>query len=185
VIQEAAVARETIIQCGPYCFKMEDIATAHSLMWMLGTKASLSLSTHFKSTWAECVKQRDGNQGTLLSVVVSHWLSNSTLPHDKIYALCGLANDSGPHGRDIRFEYRKSADEVYTNFARAAIQTYWNLDILRALAPFGSDRSRLLPSWALDWRVFNNGTLIYRCPEPPPESGPCHVSYCLMQQTLL
>jgi hypothetical protein len=177
VIQEAAVSQDTIIQCGRYFFNMEDIAIASSLMWTLGVKEATSMPTSFKSTWAECIKHKSGTQRTLLSLVIRHWLCDATMPHDKIYALCGLASDFGEDGLDIKFDYTKSGDEVYTEFAQAALKTYRNLDIFSALAPFHKDRSANLPSWVPDWRVFNNGTLIYRRPEPPPEPGPCLILF--------
>jgi hypothetical protein len=156
---------------------MEDIAMALSLMWTLNAKQATTISTRFKSTWAECIKHRNGQQRNLLSLVIRHWLSDATLPHDKIYALCGLASDFGADKLDIKFDYRKSADEVYTDFARAVLKTYRNLDIFSALAPFHKKRSCRLPSWAPDWRVFNDGTLVYRRPEPPPEPGPCVILF--------
>jgi hypothetical protein len=150
VIQEVAVARETIIQWSSFCFRFEDIAIAWSIMWALGVEVGRGISTHFKSISAEYIKQRNGQQGTLLSLVIRHWLSEATKPHDKIFALCGLASDSGVDGLDINFNYKKNIDEVYTDFARAALKTYRNLDILSALTPFHHQRSQHLPSWVPD-----------------------------------
>jgi hypothetical protein len=75
VVQEAAVSREVIIQCGPYCFNLDDIAAAYGLMWTLNVPEVGGLSTHFKSLWLERVKQKSGQQRTLLSLVIRHWLS--------------------------------------------------------------------------------------------------------------
>ncbi|CAO2658500.1 Nn.00g062230.m01.CDS01 [Neocucurbitaria sp. VM-36] len=177
VVQEAAVAREVMIQCGPYSFDFEDIAAAYNLMWTLSVPEVHNISTHFKSVVAERVKQRSGQQGTLLSLVIRHWLSYCTHQQDKIYALRGLASDVGPGLHGNNFDYEKSADVVYTEFARDAIKFYRNLDILSALAPFHKDRSGGLPSWVPDWRVFENYTLVYRRPEPPPETGPCNILF--------
>lgn len=183
VVQEAAVAREVMIQCGPYSFDLEEIAAAYGLMWTLNVPEANSISSHFKSVLAERNKQRSGQQRTLLSLVIRHWLSDCTYPQDKIYALRGLASDVGPGMHDNNFNYDKSADVVYTEFARDAIKLYRNLDILSALAPFHEDRSDGLPSWVPDWRVFGNRTLVYRRPESHPEPGPCTILFTTSRST--
>ncbi|KAK0732162.1 heterokaryon incompatibility protein-domain-containing protein [Lasiosphaeris hirsuta] len=177
-IQEAAVARETLIQCGPYIFRMQDIAMAASFVWAMNIE-DFSVSTHFKSTWAECAKQKRGQRGTLLSLVIRHWLSDAKYPRDKIYALCGLSRDAGPDGLDIQFDDTASPEQAYTDFARSVLRTYRNLDILSALAPVKAPRSPNMPSWAPDWRreTFNSGTIVYRRPDPLPEPGPCRILF--------
>ncbi|KAK3379385.1 hypothetical protein B0T24DRAFT_716964 [Lasiosphaeria ovina] len=160
-IQEVAVAREVLIQCGPYSFPMQAIAEAVLFARTIPIEATRIAATHFKSTWAECVKQKLGQRGTLLSLVIRHWVSDATYPHDKIYALCGLSCDAGPDGLDIRFDYHKSPDDVYIDFARSVLTTYRSLDIFSALSTSKQDvRSSGLPSWVPDWNTecFMNGT---------------------------
>lgn len=189
VIQEVAVAKEVLIQWGPYTFRMEDIAEAALFVWAMGfdTEDACLPATHLRSIWAECVKQKLDQRGTLLSLVIRHWLSSATKPHDKIYALCGLSRDSGPDGLSIQFDYTKSPDDVYTDFARSILTTYRNLDIFSALTPSHPEaRSKGLSSWAPDWNAdcFVDGTLIYRRPEPMPEPGPCRVLFTATNTTL-
>ncbi|KAK0711732.1 heterokaryon incompatibility protein-domain-containing protein [Lasiosphaeris hirsuta] len=178
VIQEAAVARRVTIQCGDHAFPFKDIARAALFTFTLAIK-DFNPGTQFKSTWAECTKQKLGQRGTLLSLVMRHWLSEaSKYHHDKIYALCGLARDAGPDGLDIRFDYTKPWEEAYTDFARSVLATYGNLDIFSALTTM-KRLSWELPTWTPDWRVasYKNNTLIYRRPEPPPEPGPIRVLF--------
>ncbi|KAF2024153.1 hypothetical protein EK21DRAFT_94328 [Setomelanomma holmii] len=84
---------------------------------------------------------------------------------------------------DNNFNYEKSADVVYTEFAQDAIKVGRNLDILSALAAFHKDRSPGLPSWVSDWRVFGSYTFLYRRPEPPPEPGPCTILFTASVRT--
>jgi hypothetical protein len=177
VVQEATVARDVVIQCGPYSFHFEDIAAAFALMWTLNVPVINGMQTTFKAIIAERAKESNGQQRTLLSLVIRHWLSACQYPHDKIYALRGLACDvePGKHNNDIN--YGRNVDEVYTDFAREAIQINRNLDIISALAPFHPRRSHGLPSWVPDWRVFGSSTLVYRRPEPLPEPGPCNILF--------
>jgi hypothetical protein len=186
VVQEAAVARELIIQCGPYSFDFdfEDIAAAFGLMWTLNVPTIAGMSTTFRSLIAERAKQKNGQRGTLLSLIIRHWLSACERPQDKIYALRGLACDVKPGMHNNDFNYEKGVDLVYTEFARDAITISHNLDILSALAPFHAERSTRLPSWVPDWRVFNSGTLVYRRPEPLPEPGPCNIVFKASGETI-
>ncbi|KAK3368357.1 heterokaryon incompatibility protein-domain-containing protein [Podospora didyma] len=187
VIQEVAVAREVLIQCGPYTFPMQDVAEAMLFTWTIAIDAARTVGTHFKSIWAECVKQKLRQRGTLLSLVIRHWLSDATYPHDKIYALCGLSCDAGPDGLDIRFHYQESADEVYISFARSVLTTYRNLDIFSVLSTSKPAlRSKGLPSWVPDWNreCFISGTVICRRPDPMPDPGPCRVVFTTAKGTV-
>jgi hypothetical protein len=177
VVQEAAVAREVVIQCGPYSFDLDDIAAAFGLMWTLNVPEISNMSTQFKSILAERDRQKTVQKRPLLSLVIRHWLSDCERKQDKIYALRGLATDVGPGGFGNDFDYKKSVESVYTEFARDAIRLYRNLDILSALAPFHEDRSPKLPSWVPDWRVFRNYTFVCRRPEDGPDPGPCTVTF--------
>jgi len=177
VVQEAAVSREVVIQCGPYSFDLANIAEAFNLMWTLNVPVINTLSSHFKALLAARNKQKGEQERPLLSVVIRHWLSDCERKQDKIYALRGLATDIKPGMFGNEFNYNKSPDVVYTEFARDAIRLYGNLDILSALAPFHEDRSRALPSWVPDWRVFKDRTFLYRPPEPAPEPGPCTIKF--------
>ena len=176
VVQEAVVAHEVTIQCGPYSFDLEDIAAAYGLMWTLGVPEANGIQTHFKSLVAERAEERSGQQRTLLSLAIRHCLGQCTHPQDKIYALRGLASDVGPGMHDNNFDYEKSAEVVYTEFARDCMRLYRNLDILSALAAFHNDCSEGLPSWVPDWRVYGN-TFVYRRPRPPPEPGACAILF--------
>jgi hypothetical protein len=188
VIQEVAVARKVLIKCGPYEFAMEDVAEAVLFTWTLAIPAARTIGTHFKSTWAECVKQKLGQRGTLLSLVMRHWLSHSSVPHDKIYALCGLARDAGPDGLDIRFDYHRPGDDVYVDFARSVLTKYRNLDIFSALSTSNNrdPNAKGLPSWVPDWnnQCFMSGTMICRRPDPLPDPGPCRIVFTATKDTL-
>lgn len=182
-IQEVAVAGDTVIQCGPYTFSMRDIA--YALSFVLGLGLGPRFTTRLSTTWFERISQQEGRRRKLLSLVKQHWRCEATKAHDKIYALCGLACDAGPDGLNIQFQYNKSGDEVYTDFARAVICKYRSLDILSCLASFSEDRSSGLPSWVPDWRVWNPQTIVYGKPDLENGTpGPCNILFAATKDSV-
>ncbi|KAH7317392.1 hypothetical protein BKA65DRAFT_600054 [Rhexocercosporidium sp. MPI-PUGE-AT-0058] len=160
---------------------MKDVALALSLV--LGLNLYKGFPSHFGTVWAERISQKQGKKKPLLSLVIMHWMAEATLGHDKIYALCGLSSDAGPGGLDIRFEYEKSVEAAYTNFAAKVLRKYRNLDILSALASYTSGRACDLPSWVPDWRVHKPNTVVYTRPEEGIH-GPCEVLFNATKESL-
>lgn len=99
------------------------------------------------------------------------------------YALCGLSSDAGPGGLDNKFEYERSVEAAYTNFAVKVLRKYRNLDILSALASYTSDRARHLPSWVPDSRVHKPNTVVYTRPEEGIH-GPCEILFKVTKDSL-
>ncbi|KAK4220784.1 heterokaryon incompatibility protein-domain-containing protein [Podospora fimiseda] len=165
VIQEATLAKKTIIHCGPHKFYMTDLFEMLAFAWSaLNAKQLMDIGTHSRHFAAQAEKQKRGHRDTLLSLAIMASPSEATLPHDKLYGLCGLARDVGPGKLNITFDYSTPFGDVYTDFARSVLLTSGNLDIFCALSARVTTADRSIPSWVPDWRseAFAPFTLIYQ-----------------------
>ena len=98
---------------------------------------------------------RSGNRSSqLLDLLICNREIEASVPHDKIYALLGMASDYYVSMSEA--EYHKSVPEVYESLTKFLIDRDRLLDIVYA-AESPNDISKAtkesLPSWVPDWRV--------------------------------
>lgn len=166
VIQEVAVAREVTIQCGPYCFDFDEVGNAFEWMRRLQQTHISKVKPGLSNIFSERNHFTQRRDRSLLTLVTSHRHSQVQLPHDRIYALCGLASDSGSDKLNIQFQYMQNVADVYIEFTRAVLSFYQNLDIFSTLA---YDLTRYkgtdFPSWVTDWSIGPAAKWLYRSPD--------------------
>jgi len=170
VVQEVAVAINPIFICGNRAVAWDDLASVsyliyeHSLIRYLqndsnslqstisATKGLLSL------TIMDCVRhaQQQGQPKTLQETLIQLHGFNATDPRDKIFALLGLAADTGEVILDP--DYTALAEEVYTNTARYLLCRDACILILHK-AGIGYPREYGdLPSWVPEWEYSTTET---------------------------
>ncbi|KAH7333240.1 heterokaryon incompatibility protein-domain-containing protein [Rhexocercosporidium sp. MPI-PUGE-AT-0058] len=72
----------------------------------------------------------------------------STVPHDKVFALWNLATDT--KGMEFTMDYTKPLSETWLEFAAAVAKKNDSLDIICAAEPNVAD-GLTIPSWCADW----------------------------------
>jgi hypothetical protein len=90
----------------------------------------------------------------------------ATNERDKVYALCGLATDSGPEGLNIVPDYGLSVPYIYKSVAIKILIKTQTLDLL-SMPRVAGPTSANLPSWVPDWSVWD----FSRCLADQPTSG--------------
>ncbi len=164
IIQEVAVSKDTRIQCGRWYMKWADLVSAISYLADLEMIMYLGTNTRPYENVILINAARDTviakQQFSLLGLMMLYRNFKATNPLDKVFALCGLANDCGPESLDIQPDYCFNAEQVYRKVAYAFIEKGANLDVLSASNVHGQKRIKNLPSWVPDWsestwRTFN------------------------------
>ena len=181
VLQEVAVARKVIVQCGPAMMDWRGLtiasfvlhrATALIRFGALLANVDLSNVLQISVLRSMVQQQRDGKLSKerekelrMVSLAKRYRTWNATDPRDKIYALLALA----PSGDiDIKLDYNRSVEETYRAFATAVLRTSHILDLWTGLKG-RSELSSKLPYWAPDWSdttpqldlLFNAGIMGY------------------------
>jgi hypothetical protein len=124
--------------------------------------------------------RQSGEQVKLLLLLTLSRSWRATEKKDKIYALCGLANDVGSDDLDIKPEYSKSVrfEDVYRETAENILRKSSSLDLLSIRRVTHNSKSQL-PTWVPDWSVPNSWAGMF-LPEAAEKSG---ISTGLRQQS--
>ena len=150
VIQEAAVAQSITIYCGRAIFPFDDFMKAFVFSDVIGLALSFD-ATNFRRL-VRIGLSRQAFKGrvsrNLLSILLPHRLALTTDPRDKIFALCGLADNAGPEGLDVCIDYHLPVEKVYRDLAIKMLTWERNLDILSVPR---IDRFSDSPAWIPDW----------------------------------
>jgi hypothetical protein len=167
MVQEQVVNHNTVMVFGKTCLpwivlpKLVQLVHLHVLpmeaLYLPGTEPNhhiidgtltlLSLSAAFAAGL--------GNQMSLAELLNFSQTLCSSDPRDKIYALLGLAKDSG--SLNIKPDYSLSVREVYTQTAMQLLCSTPNLDLLSS---FENPKSTDFPSWVPDWTKFFNASIL-------------------------
>jgi hypothetical protein len=158
VIQEVALAKQTMIACGNHHLSADSyndamlILRAAFILW--GETDDLHLR-RFKGA----LQKKTSND--LLQLAQQYRELNATDPRDKLYGLLGLVEDMG-----FEPEYRLSVRGVYGRFVESCTKSTGTLDVLSFVSPTFSN-THSLSSWIPDRTcVFSKNTLIdYRSSE--------------------
>ncbi|KAJ4362571.1 hypothetical protein N0V83_010665 [Neocucurbitaria cava] len=187
IIQEVAMAKEAHLMCGSRSVLWDDFVKAFYFM------NTLNLIIPDPARYAEVlfrvvsvIDARDsrvlGHERDLLGLLLRCRSSLATDPLDKVFALLGLATNTGEDGIKIRPEYGIEVKKVYTDLALAIIEHEGNLDILgvprtkanpkeepKAVQSVDSEKDQEanptmdpFPSWVPDWSTWDSTLTLNR-----------------------
>ncbi|KAL4778616.1 HET-domain-containing protein [Aspergillus varians] len=165
VIQEYAVARSLIFLCGNHQILEADLINASA--WLASSSAD-TIAAQWGSNPMILLHEIKAEKQVelkrpLLTLLAEFRHRGAKRPHDKIYALYGLAADSGTgsEGLDIKPNYEARVLEVYKELATEFLCRDRSLEVVTLAGvydpavPPGMVKSRYpgLPSWVPDWRL--------------------------------
>ena len=156
IIQELAVSREAVVLCGSWEHGWDQFVDAIGHAYDLLVPASWDNTTRFERVvQIEAARRtvRDGGTQSLLGLLLLTRRFGATIPKDKVYALCGLANDAGPDALAIEPEYNVDNSTVFHMVALEMLKKGRNLDILSVPRVLKSSKIGPLPSWVPDWSI--------------------------------
>ncbi|KAL6704305.1 hypothetical protein ACN47E_008369 [Coniothyrium glycines] len=172
VIQEAAMAsRNAQITCGTRSISWDDFAQA----FFFFSRLDVILPDPARRNRAMfrilgIVDARDTRKrrfkSDLLGVLVRCRSSSASEAKDKVFALLGLATDVRPGSLSIQVDYKMDVQQVYCNLAFEILRYEERLDFLGV--PRGPETSEVkdLPSWVIDWSIWDSTTLLNRRDRP-------------------
>jgi hypothetical protein len=157
VIQEIALARDAVVQCGSHTVSWADLVTAarflveHHLVSHVDIDPSPILAMQ---VYRDAIKLRGGlNLLELMYISRSSWCGD---PKDKIYGLLGIASDIMTD--QINPDYSRSVEDTYRSLARFFIRRDKNLDVFSAIEDYKWRLHKTLPSWVPDWTSHPRST---------------------------
>jgi heterokaryon incompatibility protein (HET) len=163
-LQEFILSKEVVFYCGDKHLSRKLLDSSLFAIWLCSYATKLPVN---KGSWSAAWSRRrllqwyrhkdgrklqDSGPMQLVSMLAYFSDHDSTIDHDRIYSLLGLAADSRKLVPSTSYEC--SVEEVYTQFVTNFIQAYNNLDIICFTQIF-KDKTATpgLPSWVPDWRV--------------------------------
>jgi len=171
IIQEVAVSREAILVCGNQDCTWADFIAAMDYAGTLLIPTTWNNTANFLRIFqieqARC-SAAAGKTHNLLALLSLYRSFGVTHCKDKIYALLGLASDTGPEALAIVPNYLLGDAEVYKAVAIEILKKGLHLDLLsvpKAAWPSGVGK---LPSWVPDW---TNSDYACSLRAPNPSSG--------------
>ncbi|OCL10098.1 HET-domain-containing protein, partial [Glonium stellatum] len=157
IIQEVAKSSAAIVFCGDWAVPWPHLIEAANWIYEMGIGHAIRRFADEGTPkqnqrylqWTES-KVRSETPQSLLTLLIRHRQCLSSNPRDKIFALCGLADDADI----VNVDYGKSKEEVYMDTAIALIYRHHTLEVVSAAglpsyASVPTDSS--LPSWIPDW----------------------------------
>ncbi|KAF4452935.1 HET-domain-containing protein [Fusarium austroafricanum] len=179
IYQEVMLARSITLVCGQDYLDWEDLANAYRLLTsLLSPHNGLYLGildtgpvvvVMQMSNWTSMVVNRAWGsqvQPSMLHLLRSCLIRQSTDPRDRFYAVLGLASDAGDFGKP---SYTISAEEVFEKFAQKIINRGQSLELL-SYARSGlitpeegiscSLDFSILPSWVPHWHCGTKSSRI-------------------------
>ena len=169
VVQEAALAQDPVVYCGSqtFCFRRleeilrtlttmisEDVETT-SPVYMALSKAGLGRIQQL-STLVE-ISQNHGYRKSPTNLLDGTTHCESTVQHDRVYALLGLLSKE----LNIIPDYNVPVQEVFESAAARIFQWSGCLDLLRITA-LTYNRKMTLPSWVPEFGNTPDALYLYR-----------------------
>jgi hypothetical protein len=112
---------------------------------------------------------RENKPKKLLHLLIDHYEFMATNKSDHIYALLGIACDSGPGDLGIVADYKEKTTKVYRQVAEAIIKSSTNLELLTAVQPNSAATQGQveesvpgLPSWVPNWSISPGTEILAR-----------------------
>lgn len=153
VIQEVAVSSTCVMVCGDV--ELQWSAIGRAAFWLERKGYSYVTQnlhgrkiSHASLIWQLNASGPD-NRRQLSDLLRSSRGFSSTLRHDKIYAVLGLAA-SHAAGDSRRPDYSKAADEVYMEVTKSIIEEEQSLGVLTSVR-HGDSLPQTGPSWIPNW----------------------------------
>jgi hypothetical protein len=112
----------------------------------------LSLSVYsIKSLWHLRSTVSSGRPPTIIQLLSETKMFQATLPHDKIFALVGLASDLDPDFLDKFIDYDKPLVDIQIELAKVCMENRlsWGPTLFSYVD--AQHQSNELPSWVPDW----------------------------------
>ena len=154
VIQEIAMSRRVIFQCGDVLaswsgiYSVVDHTSADFIQgdfpYVLDV---LRMFPKHKSIGQGGKAQE--HQMELLDLMQRFRYCEAKDPRDKVYSLLGLASDV--NSGDIDIDYTLTPQQVYKDVVRFYLEKHKTLDILGVILEQESNIGKVLPSWVPDW----------------------------------
>lgn len=148
VVQEVAVARETIIYCGERSLTWEELCsvlTVESGINISGVNNQLVLDI-IEGIEFEKRAVSHRTPVTLLHVLLRHRTSLATDLRDKVFAVLGLCTDN-----ILQRDYNLRLEEVHKLLTRAYLLKGYGLNIITVPSDPASQAPSTRPSWVPDW----------------------------------
>ena len=132
IIQEATVAPSITVYCGRGVAPFDDFMAAWLTAGSIGMTEEYDTHSNMALISIALTRQAlsKGYPLSLLGLLMRHRTAKTTIPHDKVFALCGIAADAGPAFLDIEIDYHRSSFEVYRQVAINMMTKTQTLDIL-------------------------------------------------------
>jgi hypothetical protein len=163
-LQECCKAQKAVLICGDNSLPFDQLFVSVNVLWqyvfftdiMINYASNLAQSSalqlaymgYYNLYWRLLVDPLKLSELLeLLQLTSSRECSDAK---DKIYAICGLANDVSADDLELIPDYTLSVEEVYKRFARWCILKKYNLECL-SFAGNQHSTALSLPSWVPDW----------------------------------
>lgn len=169
VVQEVALARRTVIFCGPYDLPWDhleianDIGFAYDLPIFYKTPEEIARGDIFSQSRNLMTKaryRRARAQGTglrLQELLINNVSCFAKDPRDMIFSVLGLATDV-TDAAELTVDYQKPVEQVYTDLVKFQVRKYESLDII--CASKCPKKQAHLPSWVPDWSNLRENTSV-------------------------
>lgn len=157
IIQEAALAKHSIVVCGSHYVDWEPFCRAVGYAIDLDYFASTSPEIYSALRNIERARQRlaVGQFQRPLDLLAGFRIFQATDPKDKFFGILGLLDPADLEVLQLkRADYDMEVQDVYTQAAIDCITLEGNLDVLSLGGKFsrtGGNNNYALPSWVPDW----------------------------------
>ncbi|KAL3427255.1 Heterokaryon incompatibility protein 6, OR allele 6 [Phlyctema vagabunda] len=148
ILQEVAVARETILYCGHKSLTWDtlcSIVRLESGVNMMGLNNQMVMDI-IQGIDIQKNATDKSSPTALLHLLLRHRTSLSTDPRDKVYALLGLCTDGV-----LKANYRLPTREMHKLLTQHYLRQHCNLDIITVPSSPVLQQARAGPSWVPDW----------------------------------
>lgn len=156
IVQELAVARDAVVLCGDdECSwsTFQEFVYKTGLLMIPAVFNNKSLYQRLVQIHSMRESVQRGQTQKLFQLLLEARQQKCKLPADKIFSLCGLANDVGTGALDVRPKYDGDPAVLYHQVALKILRRDSCLDILSVPRVSQPSKVGKLPIWVPDWSV--------------------------------
>jgi hypothetical protein len=175
IIQEVAMAKQAYLTYGPRSVRWDDFAKAFLFLFKLDVYIQDPglYEGHFAQAITSVLgiidardARKQGQNRTLLGTLLRCRPSRASKAEDKVFAVLGLATDTGSEAIDIEVDYAQKVERIYTDTAFTILRHEQNLDLLGVQHSPRDITEFNLPSWVPDWSVWDGTIALNRRDRP-------------------